>query len=298
MKLLLLGPNGQVGWELRRSLSTFGTVIAAGRTGTPAPADLEQVDALRDMVCRERPDVIVNAAAYTAVDDAQKDATRARAVNAVAPGVLAEAAASIGCWLLHYSTDYVFNGSGDLPWLEDDATAPLNVYGGTKLEGEHLIRRSGCRHLIFRTSWVYASRGRNFLRTILRLASERDELKVVNDQYGAPTAADLIADVSAQALRAAIDDPSIGGTYHVAARGVTTWHEYARVAVRMAHDAGWPLKLAEGGIVPCNTADFPTPATRPSNSRLSTAKLRQRLGVELPDWPDGVWRAIQELRGK
>ena len=298
MKLLLLGPNGQVGWELRRSLAPLGQVLAVDRNSGSSMGDLEQIDALRELVERERPMVIINAAAYTAVDRAEQDAARAHRVNAVAPGTLAEVAAATGAWLVHFSTDYVFDGAGTAPWREEDPTAPLNVYGQTKLEGEELIRRSGCRHLILRTSWVYASRGANFLRTMLRLAAERDRLSVVDDQHGAPTGAELIADVTAHALRAAMESPALGGLYHLAAAGTTSWYQYARLAIGLARQAGHPVRLADAAIAPCRTEDFPTPARRPHNSRLATEKLHATFGLELPDWQDGVARAVRELCGK
>ena len=299
MKLLLLGPNGQVGWELRRALAPLGLVLPADRTTDPFLAgDLCQPEALRETIQRERPDVIVNAAAYTAVDMAEQDTARARLINATAPGVLADTAVTTGAWLVHYSTDYVFDGSGDDAWSEDDPTGPLNAYGRTKLEGEELIRRSGCRHLIFRTSWVYASRGKNFLRTMLRLAAEREHLSVVDDQYGAPTGAELIADASAHALCTTVRNPLLGGTYHLAAGGTTSWHLYARHAIAAAREARHAVRVADEAIAPCHTADFPTPARRPHNSRLATRKLRDAFGINLPPWQDGVTRAVQELCGK
>lgn len=296
MKLLLLGPNGQVGWELRRALAPLGQVVVADRTTGPAVAgDLAHIEALRDAVLREQPQVIVNAAAYTAVDKAEQEPALARLVNATAPGVLAHAAASCGAWLVHYSTDYVFDGSGTAEWREDDPTKPLSVYGKTKLEGEELIRQSGCKHLLFRTCWVYASRGKNFLRTMMRLATERDQLKIVDDQHGAPTSAELIADVTAHALRLASQGKHPGGTYHLAAAGTTSWHEYAHFLIGTARATGHPVRVADDAIAACRTADFPTPARRPQNSRLATDKLCTTFGVTLPPWQDGVWRAVQEL---
>lgn len=299
MKLLLLGPNGQVGWELRRALAPLGLVVVADRSiGSSISGNLEHIDALRATVLRESPDVVVNAAAYTAVDAAEQQTARARLVNATAPGMLGEVVASTGAWLVHYSTDYVFNGSGTSAWREEDPTGPLNIYGQTKLEGEELIRRGGCRHLIFRTSWVYASRGRNFLRTMLRLASERERLNVVDDQHGAPTSAELIADVTAHALLAALRNPLLSGTYHLAASGTTSWWEYARTAIDMARQAGRPVRVTDENIAACRTTDFPTPAPRPHNSRLATDKLRGAFELTLPSWRDGVARAVQELCDK
>lgn len=299
MKILLLGADGQVGWELRRALEPLGEVLAASRSPDAAiKGDLEKPEQLCSLVRSAGAGIIVNAAAYTAVDAAESDRERARVVNTVAPGVLAEEAAKAGSWLVHYSTDYVFNGVGEHPWVEDDAAAPLGVYGQTKLEGEDLMRASGCRHLTFRTSWVYASRGKNFLKTMLKLAGERDSLKVVNDQHGAPTGADLIADVTAHAIRAAITHPSLAGTYHLVASGETTWFQYARHAISTARALGAPVRVRDDAIEPCATADFPSPARRPHNSRLSTDKLRTAFGLALPDWRQGVERTIRELLNK
>lgn len=296
MKILLLGPEGQVGWELQRSLAPVGQIIVADRhRPTPGAGDLEKLDALRAAARVLRPDVIVNAGAYTAVDAAEKDEDRARLVNATAPGVLAEVAASLGALLVHYSTDYVFDGSGSQPWREDDPTGPLSVYGRTKLEGEVLIRHSGCRHLVFRTCWVYAARGKNFLRTMLRLAAERDSLSVVSDQIGAPTGADLIADVTAHAIHAASRSPQITGTWHLAAAGHTSWHGYASHAIGAARTLGHTVRVPQEAINPCVTSDFPTAAKRPANSRLATSKLCETFGLKMPDWREGVDRTIREL---
>jgi dTDP-4-dehydrorhamnose reductase len=296
LRILLLGPEGQVGWELQRALATAGEVIPANRAPDAAlPADLEHIEKLRAAVRGVAPDIIVNAAAYTAVDKAESEAERAQLVNATAPGVLAEEAARSNAWLIHYSTDYVFDGSGTLPWRETDSTSPLNVYGRTKLEGEDLIRASGCRHLILRTSWVYANRGTNFLRTMIRLAGERDRLTVVDDQYGAPTGAELIADATAQSIRGATRDPALSGTYHLTASGETTWYSYARFAMEVARRLKSPIRVADEAIVPCRSDDFPSAARRPQNSRLSTAKLRSVFGLELPDWRVGVERTVREI---
>ena len=296
MKLLLLGADGQVGWELRRSLSVLGEVRAATRTSVDGVAgNLEDPEAVAAGIRAFRPEVIVNAAAHTAVDAAETDVDRARLINGTAVGVLAREAAAAGSLLVHYSTDYVFDGSGTTPWKEDAATGPLSVYGRTKLEGEELIRQSGCRHLIFRTCWVYASRGKNFLRTMLRLASERDALSVVGDQVGAPTGADLIADVTAHAISTASRSPAISGTWHLAAAGYTSWHGYATHVIATARALGHPVRVAQDAIRACATRDFPTPARRPANSRLDTTKLCRTFGLAMPDWQDGVDRAIREL---
>ena len=297
MKILLLGKNGQVGWEAQRALAPLGALVALDRFGSDRSdglcGDLEQVDALADTVRRLAPDVIVNAAAYTAVDKAEQEAERARAINADAVAMLARQAHELGALLVHYSTDYVFDGSGSQPWREDDAPAPLSVYGATKLAGEQAIRASGCEHLIFRTSWVYAARGGNFARTMLRLAAEREQLSVIDDQIGAPTGAELIADVSAHAIRSTLKDRSLCGTYHLAAAGQTSWHAYASFVIDHARRTGTPLAVQT--ITPIPTASYPTPATRPLNSRLDTQRLRSRFGLHLADWRDGVTRMLAEI---
>jgi dTDP-4-dehydrorhamnose reductase len=296
MRILLLGCNGQVGWELQRSLSLLGDLTALDHDSSgPWRADFGQPDALPAMLQALRPDVIVNAAAYTAVDKAESEPELARTLNATAPDVLARHAATTGATLVHYSTDYVFDGRGDTPRREDDAAGPLSVYGRTKLEGEELIRASGCRHLILRTSWVYAARGSNFARTILRLAAERDELQVVDDQIGAPTGADLLADVTAHALRTLQHHPAFGGTYHCVAAGQTSWHAYARFVVEWARERGHPVKVAPEAIQPVPTTAFPTPAQRPLNSRLDATKLQHVFGLRLPPWQVGVARMLAEI---
>mgnify|MGYP001244550046 CR=1 FL=1 len=294
MKILLLGKNGQVGWELQRALAPLGAMVALDRAGADGlRGDLEDLDGLARTVRKLAPDVIVNAAAYTAVDKAETDVARAQCINAEAPGVLAAAAAEVGALLVHYSTDYVFDGSGDRPWREDSPTGPLSVYGRTKLAGEAAIRASGCRHLIFRTSWVHAARGGNFARTMLRLAAERERLTVIADQIGAPTGADLIADVSAHAIRASLAAPERCGTYHLVADGETSWHGYARFVIETARELGVALKVEE--IAPIATRDYPTAAARPLNSRLDTQRLRSAFGLHLPDWRDGVARMLREI---
>ncbi len=298
MRVLLLGAGGQVGWELQRSLATLGELVALGRGDADGlSGDLARPDALAATVRAVAPDLIVNAAAYTAVDRAESEPELAHAVNAAAPGVLAREARAAGAWLVHYSTDYVFDGSGSTPWTEDAPTGPLSVYGRTKLEGEEAIRASGCRHLILRTSWVYAARGGNFAKTMLRLAAERDRLTVVDDQHGAPTGAELLADLTAHAVRTALQEPALAGTYHAAAAGETTWHGYARHVIDHARRAGRPLKATPEAIEPVPGSAFPTPARRPANSRLDTSKLRAAFGVALPPWQQGVDRMLAEVLG-
>ncbi|UUX96870.1 dTDP-4-dehydrorhamnose reductase [Aquabacterium sp. J223] len=295
MRILLLGKGGQVGWELQRSLAPLGELVALDFDSTERHADFSRPEGLAATVQAVRPDVIVNAAAHTAVDKAESEPALAQAINATAPGVLAREAAALGAWLVHYSTDYVFDGSGEAPRDEEAPTGPLSVYGRTKLDGEDAIRASGCRHLIFRTSWVYGARGGNFAKTMLRLAAERDRLTVIDDQIGAPTGADLLADITAHALRAASRDPSLAGTYHAVAGGQTSWHGYARFVIGFAQARGLALKTAVDAIEPVPTTAFPTPARRPLNSRLSTARLRQRFGLTLPEWQVGVERMLTEV---
>lgn len=295
MKILLLGKDGQVGWELQRSLLPLGELHALGRT----EADFSDPESLRALVRQVGPDLIVNAAAYTAVDKAESDETTARRVNALAPGVLAEEAGARGAWLVHYSTDYVFDGSKDGAWRETDATNPLSVYGRTKLEGEERIRASGARHLILRTSWVFAPRGGNFAKTMLRLAKEREQLSVVADQFGAPTGAELLADATALALhRIALlgaDAAYLSGTYHLAAAGETSWHAYARHVLEQARGHGAVLKAGPDQVVPIAASAFTAPAPRPANSRLDCGKFCASFGLQLPDWRHHVDRLVAEL---
>ncbi|MDQ0042408.1 dTDP-4-dehydrorhamnose reductase [Variovorax boronicumulans] len=294
MKLLLLGKGGQVGWELQRSLAPLGELIALDFDSTDFHADFSRPEQLAETVLKVRPDVIVNAAAHTAVDKAESEPEFARKLNATSPGVVAEAAQQIGALMVHYSTDYVFDGSGSKPWKEDDATGPLSIYGTTKLEGEQLVAKHCAKHLIFRTSWVYAARGGNFAKTMLRIAKERDKLTVIDDQFGAPTGAELLADITAHAIRAMLQDPSKAGLYHAVAGGVTTWHGYARFVIEQAKAAGVELKAGPEAVEAVPTTAFPTPATRPHNSRLDTTKLQSTFGLVLPEWQSGVARMLRE----
>lgn len=277
-RILLTGARGQVGWELRRTLSCLGEVVALDSRSM----NLVDADAVRQTVREMAPNIIVNPAAYTAVDKAESEPELAHAVNAVAPGILAEEAGRLGALLVHYSTDYVFNGSGSTPWQEDDACDPLNVYGATKLAGERAIQAAGCRHLIFRTSWVYGARGSNFLLTMRRLMRERPELKIVADQVGAPTWCRDLAEATAQALSqitspmSAANQAEPWGIYHVTNAGETSWHGFAGAI--QAHDG------AGVRLLPIPSSDYPTPARRPLNSRLNNDKLKRTFGISLQDW--------------
>ena len=293
MKILLLGKGGQVGWELQRALAPLGELVALDFDSTAHHADFSQPQKLAETVAALRPDVIVNAAAHTAVDKAESESDLARAINAEAPAVLAKAAAAIGALLVHYSTDYVFDGSGDQPRAEDAATSPLSVYGQTKLEGEQAVQQSGAKHLIFRTSWVYAARGGNFAKTMLRLAADRERLTVIDDQHGAPTGAELLADCTAHAIRATLADASKGGLYHLVAGGEVTWNGYAKFVIEQARALGVELKTTE--VAPVPTSAFPTPAARPLNSRLDTRKFQQTFDLVLPQWQAGVARMLREI---
>ncbi|WP_286914072.1 MULTISPECIES: dTDP-4-dehydrorhamnose reductase [unclassified Pseudomonas] len=298
MKILLLGKDGQVGWELQRSLAPLGEVLALNSRSQGYCGDLADLPGIAQTVRSYVPDVIVNAAAYTAVDKAESDRDQAFRVNAEAVRVLAQAAAECGALLVHYSTDYVFPGQGTVAWLEHDEIGPLNVYGESKLAGEQAIQASGCAHLIFRTCWVYASRGNNFARTMLRLASERESLGVIDDQFGAPTGAELIADVTAHAITAARRDRSLSGLYHLAAGGETTWCGYARFVLEQAAQLGVPLKVSAEQVNALATDAYPTPAKRPANSRLNTNKLQKAFALTLPDWRLGVARMLNEIHEK
>jgi dTDP-4-dehydrorhamnose reductase len=294
-KILLFGKNGQLGRELQRSLQPLGQVIALDVDSSEHAADFSRPQQLAATVRAVQPDWIINAAAYTAVDQAESEPELAHAINAEAPGILAAEAERLGAWLVHYSTDYVFNGQGEQAWQETDATGPLSVYGQTKLEGEQRIAASGCNHLIFRTSWVYGARGGNFAKTMLRLAAERERLTVIDDQHGAPTGADLIADVTAHAICQALQNPALSGVYHLVASGETSWHAYASHVIKQARCLRPDLALRVNEIAPVPTASFPTPAQRPRNSRLHTGKLQQAFGLVLPPWQAGVNRLLTEI---
>ncbi|WP_199030289.1 dTDP-4-dehydrorhamnose reductase [Ralstonia sp. ASV6] len=295
-KLLVTGSNGQVGFELRRSLAPLGEVIALDR----AACDLAQWDELRRVVREHRPDVIVNAAAYTAVDEAEKDSCAAFAVNGTAAGVLAEEARALGSLLVHYSTDYVFDGTKATgAYVETDAVNPQSVYGKSKLAGERAIATSGVAALVLRTCWVAGAHGRNFAKTMLQLGRERDSLRVISDQFGAPTTAALIADVTAQIvarfLLAADRSAFPGGVYHLAAAGETTWHGYATEVLRYAAASGMVLKVDPGAITAIPATEYPLSAPRPANSRLDSSRLRETFGIHLPDWRQGVHFLLDQI---
>lgn len=295
MRVLVFGCTGQVGWELQRSLSVLGEVIALDHDSATLCGDFSNPEGIAATVQAVQPDVIVNAAAHTAVDKAESEPALARLLNATTPGVLAREALALGALLVHYSTDYVFDGSGDLPRNEEAPVAPLSVYGQTKLEGEQLIQASGCWHVILRTSWVYAARGGNFAKTMLRLAQERDTLTVIDDQWGAPTGADLLADVTAHAIRHVLQHPAYGGLYHCVAGGATTWHAYAQYVLEQVRSLQPQLALQVQSVTPVPTSAFPTPARRPHNSRLDTHKLQTTFGLQLPHWQTGVSRMLREI---
>ncbi|MEJ1096079.1 MULTISPECIES: dTDP-4-dehydrorhamnose reductase [unclassified Pseudoxanthomonas] len=297
MKILLLGANGQVGHELRRSLAPLGTVVTTTRSGELPDgtrcevANFDDPNSLAELVNRLAPDLVVNAAAYTAVDRAEDDQEAAFRANAEAPGVLAAICAQREIPFVHFSTDYVFDGTGTRPYREDDATAPLGVYGASKLAGEEAVRAAGGRHLIFRTAWVYGVRGQNFLRTMLRLAAERDELRVVGDQVGTPTPAYLIADVTAAAISHA---QPLSGTFHLTATGETSWHGFAEAIIDGAAERGLPQRSPR--VVAIGTADYPTRAKRPGYSCLDTGKLSKALGTSLLDWSAGLEKVLDDLK--
>jgi len=300
LKILLLGKNGQVGWELQRALAPLGELISLDRKGADGLCgDLTDLPSLATTVRTVRPDIIVNAAAYTAVDRAESEQSLSALINAKAPGLLAREAAAVGAWLVHYSTDYVFDGSGQTQWNEDANANPLSAYGRGKLEGEQAILASGAHAVILRTSWVYAARGHNFAKTILRLAKERSELNVVADQFGAPTGAELIADVTAHILRQIVctpDSSRLAGIYHLTAAGETSWHGFAQYVLAHASRQGIPLQIDSEKVGAISTEAYPVPAPRPRNSRLSLSKLESTFALKMPPWQQGVQRMLDEIK--
>lgn len=293
MNILLFGKTGQVGWELQRALAPLGKLVALDVHSKDFCGDFSNPEGIAETVRAIKPDVIVNAAAHTAVDKAESEPAFAQLLNATSVEAIAKEAEKIGAWVVHYSTDYVFPGNGEIPWRESDATSPLNVYGQTKLDGEKALQQHCQKHLIFRTSWVYAGKGNNFAKTMLRLAKERKELSVINDQFGAPTGAELLADCTAHAIRVAMNKPEVAGLYHLVASETTTWYDYAALVFDEARKAGIELAIETLNAVP--TTAYPTPARRPSNSRLNTDKFQQSFDLILPEWDIGVKRMLAEL---
>lgn len=294
MNILLTGKNGQVGFELQRALAPLGTVHAVGSS----ECDLADANALRALIQSVKPQLIVNPAAYTAVDRAESDQEKARAVNTVAPGVMGEEAQRLGAAVIHFSTDYVFDGDQTTPYAESDAVGPQSVYGQTKLDGERALAQATPHHVILRTSWVVGAHGGNFAKTMLRLAAERDELKVVADQYGAPTSAALLADVTAHLARQIQREGATTfpfGTYHLAAGGETSWHEYAQFVIGEAIKAGKAIKATPDRVLAIPASAYPTPAKRPQNSRMDTSLLQSTFGLQLPHWQHGVSHILQQI---
>lgn len=290
MKILLLGKDGGVGWELQRALAPLGQVLAYGRESVNVACQ----STLRSLVRSTDADVVVNATGYTDVDRAEFEPDLAHAINAVAPRVLSEEVGARGGLLIHYSSDYVFDGTGQKPWDELAQAVPINEYGRSKLDGERSIQDSGCAHLILRSSWLYGVRGENFIKTILGAAEDREELSIVDDQFGAPTASALLADVTAHAVRATLADPSLTGLYHIAASGWTSWFEYGRHVIARAHELGYSFQGKVNRVLAVSSDAYGSQANRPKNSRLSTSKVRETFGLELPPWTEGVDRFIVE----
>lgn len=300
MKLLILGKNGQVGWELQRALQPLGDVLALDRhqdAKTQYCGDIANFDAIAQIITQFCPDVVVNATAYTAVDKAEADVEQANLINHLAVQHLAEQCKAINALLIHYSTDYVFNGEGQASWQEDDPKAPINAYGKTKLQGEIALEQSQTKFINFRTSWVYGTHGNNFIKTMLKLAQTKDELNIIVDQIGVPTNAALIADVTAQVIRYYVLNPSLQdklhGHYHLAPRGETSRYDFAQLIFAQARSNGVELKVKQVGAIP--TTGYPTPAKRPLNSRLNTQKLQQTFYIHLPEWQQGVEHVIAEI---
>ena len=295
MKILLFGKNGQVGWELQRSLSSVGELVALDTDDQMPCGDFTRLEDIIQTIHSVSPDIIVNAAAYTAVDKAESESALAHTINTQAPKILAQESLKIGAWLVHYSTDYVFDGNGTKPWKETDPTAPINFYGSTKLEGEKAVINSGCKHLIFRTSWIYYARGENFIKTMIRLAQSRDHLSVIDDQIGAPTGAELLADVTAHSICTALRQPQVSGLYHLAAKGEISWYGYANFVLDKARQSGIKLQVQAENIQPVTTDAFPQTARRPRNSRLNTRKIEHTFDLTLPLWQTGVTRMLTEI---
>ena len=295
MKILLFGKKGQIGWELQRSLSLIGELVTLDFDDEELCGDFTRPKEIIKTINSVYPDIIVNAAAYTAVDKAESEPILAETINATAPKIIATEAQKIGAWLIHYSTDYVFNGNGTKPWKETDPTIPINVYGATKLAGEKSIINSGCKYLIFRTSWVYSTRGENFIKNIIHLAKNKDNLSIINDQIGAPTGAELLADVTAYSICTAIRKPKVSGLYHIAAKGEISWYDYAKFILDQARQFKIKLKAQAENIQPVASRSFSQIAPRPENSRLNTKKIEHIFDFTLPLWQTGVTRILTEI---
>jgi dTDP-4-dehydrorhamnose reductase len=287
-RILLLGAGGQLGLQLKQTLTDKVELTALART----ELDFTDANAIRSAIRSANPEIVINAAAYTAVDKAESEPEQALLVNAVAPGVIAEELVKTGGWLIHYSTDYVFDGSGTKPWIETDPTGPLGVYGQTKLDGELAIASTGCKHVILRTSWVYATEGRNFLHTMLRLGCEREQLKVVDDQIGAPTTAEALTEATLAVLRCLNGDaPEVTGVYHLACAGETSWCGFAKAIF-----AEFASKQRPPEVLPIPTEAYPTPAKRPHNSRLNCGKFTRQFGFQMPSWQDALHQVAQSMQ--
>lgn len=295
MKILLFGKKGQIGWELQRSLSLIGELVTLDFDDEELCGDFTRPKEIIKTINSVYPDIIVNAAAYTAVDKAESETILAHTINAETPKIIAQEAQKIGAWLIHYSTDYVFNGNGTKPWKETDPTIPINVYGATKLAGEKSIINSGCKYLIFRTSWVYSTRGENFIKNIIHLAKNKDNLSIINDQIGAPTGAELLADVTAYSICTAIRKPKVSGLYHIAAKGEISWYDYAKFILDQARQFKIKLKAQAENIQPVASRSFFQIAPRPENSRLNTKKIEHIFDFTLPLWQTGVTRILTEI---
>ncbi|SOD16752.1 dTDP-4-dehydrorhamnose reductase [Nitrosomonas ureae] len=295
MRILLLGKSGQLGWELQRSLAPLGELISLDSASKELCGDLSNLKGIKQTIQKTAPNIIVNAGAYTAVDKAENEPELTQILNAEAPKILAQAAKEQNARLIHYSTDYVFNGNGAQPYDETDTADPLNYYGKTKLEGDENILTSGCSHLIFRTSWIYATFGSNFIKTILYLAQNRDKLTIVNDQIGSPTSAELIADTTAYTLFTVKYKPEISGLFNLTAKGYTSWYEFAKFILEYVEKRNLPLKIHSTDIDPISSVEFPLPAKRPLNSRLNTSKLENTFHLSLPAWQTGVSRILTEI---
>lgn len=303
MKILLLGKNGQVGWELQRALQPLGNVIALERNINEQGdcGDVSNFEQINQTIARIQPNIVINATAYTAVDKAESEQLQNDLINHLAVKNLAKQCKHINALLVHYSTDYVFDGTGDAPWQEDDSTAPVNSYGQAKRDGEIAIEKTGVKFLNFRTSWVYASRGKNFIKTMLGLALTKEHLTIINDQHGVPTSAELIADVTAQALRYYLltndaEKIQLLGHYHLVPTGITTWYDYAQFIFDLAKKHGETLMIKE--VLPTTTDNYPTPAKRPLNSRLNNQKIQTNFQLSLPKWQQGVEQAVIEILEK